>query len=204
MNPLMRRAVLTFSKRNRARKAAWVARFMAENDVRTAIFVGCSPGRNSNEGIVERAVAERADVLAACDVLNSTVPWPFVLADGRAMPFRTSGTDMVLANAVIEHVGGLEDQLKFVAEQTRVGRMWVITTPNRWFPIESHTSVVVRHWSKSWRSGRGEFTRLLSRREFSNLLPPSAVIHGRPWSATFTATYCGDSHPSPAAAHRAQ
>jgi hypothetical protein len=189
MNPLMRRAVLTFSKRNRARKAAWVARFMAEHDVRTAIFVGCSPGTNSNEGIVERAVAQRADVLAACDVLTSIVPWPFVLGDGRAMPFSTGGADMVLANAVIEHVGSLEDQRRFVAEQTRVGRTWVITTPNRWFPIESHTSVLFRHWSTSWRSGRGEFTRLLSRREFSDLLPPGARIHGRPWSATFTATY---------------
>lgn len=189
MNPLMRRAVLSFSKRNRTRKGALIARFMADHDVHTAIFVGCSPGNNSNEGIVERAVAERADVLAACDVLRSVVPWPFALADGRALPFGTACTDMILANAVVEHVGGREDQLRFIAEQTRVARTWVITTPNRWFPVESHTSVVFRHWSRNWRADRHEFTRLLSRREFTDLLPPGAEIHGHPWSATFVATF---------------
>lgn len=185
----MRRAVLAFSKRNRDKKARLIAQFMELHGVRNALFVGCSPGTNPNEGIIEVAVAGRVPIVAACDILLSSVPWPFVLADGRSLPFRANTTDMVLANAVIEHVGGEADQRAFVAEQGRVGRTWVITTPNRWFPIESHTSVVLLHWSARWRARQSDFTRLLSRREFRSLLPPSATVVGRPWSATFTAFF---------------
>ena len=189
---MMRRAVLAFSVRNRTRKAALIARFMDEHAVRSVIFVGCSPGRNPNEAIVESAVARQARVLAACDVIACRgLPWPFLQADGRQLPFAQAAVDMVLANAVVEHVGDRDDQRRFVAEQGRVGRTWVITTPNRWFPVESHTSALFAHWSARWRAGRPEFTRLLSRREFRELLPPEAVVLGRPWSATFVAFYAG-------------
>ena len=197
----MRSAVIGFSKRNRARKARIILEFMAAESVRTAIFVGCSPGSNANEQIVEDAVARSADVLAACDLLVSAGSWPFVLADGRALPFRSKATDLVVANAVIEHVGDEAEQRTFVAEQTRVGRTWVITTPNRWFPVESHTSALLRHYSARWRAEHSQFTRLLSLREFTDLLPDGTVIHGRPWSATFTALY-SDRTASPYAAAR--
>ena len=193
-----RRAVLSFSLRNRHRKAVLVRAFTAEQDVRNVILVGCSPGGNPNELVVENAIAERAEILWACDVLPcADVPWPFRIADGRNLPFDDNHTDMVLANAVIEHVGGLADQATFIAEQTRVAHCWVITTPNRWFPVESHTSVLFRHWSRRWRTSRSEFTRLLSFSEFRELLPPGTVVHGNRLSATFTACYAGP--PPPAA-----
>jgi hypothetical protein len=187
----MRRAVLWFSIRSRRRKARSISHFIADHDLRTAFFVGCSPGTNPNEGIVERAVSERTRVLGACDILWSAPGWPFVLADGRALPLGDGSIDMALANAVIEHVGNEQDQRDFVAEQCRIARAWVITTPNRWFPMESHTATLLRHWSPRWRAGRREFTRLLSLREFRALLPPGTRVDGRPWSATFTAYYAG-------------
>lgn len=113
--------------------------------------------------------------------------YPFQIADARAMPFADDYVDCALANAVIEHVGDEADQRRFVAEHTRVARVWVITTPNRWFPVESHTAAVFRHWSPSWRAGRPEFTRLLSLREFRELVPREARISGHWWSPTFTA-----------------
>jgi trans-aconitate methyltransferase len=186
---LMRRAVLRFSIRSRRRKARVIAGFLERHDLQTSIFIGCSPETNENEGIVERAVAERTKVLASCDVLEARPQWPFVQADARTMPFRDDAADVLLANAVIEHVGDEQDQRRFVAEHLRVGRTWVMTTPNRWFPVESHTAAVLRHWSPRWRAGRGEFTRLLSLREFKALLPPGTEVVGRPWSATFTALY---------------
>lgn len=187
MNRHLRRAVLAFSIRNRKIKAGLVRDFLLRVQAKDAIFVGCSPGTNPNEGIVERAVSERLMVRAACDVLHSEVDWPFVLADGRALPFGTGSCDFILANAVIEHVGDADDQQRFVAEQSRVAKHWVITTPNRWFPVESHTSTILLHWLPSWRRRRPEFTRLLSRREFAALLPAGTEVRGRPWSATFTA-----------------
>jgi len=188
----MRKAVLAASIRNRNRKVAVIGRFMSDNAVRNVVFVGCSPGTNANERIVENAVAERAEVLSACDILDCEVPWPFVQADARDLPFEDGYTDMVLANAIIEHVGDASDQARFVAEQTRVARTWVITTPNRWFPVESHTATVFKHWSSTWRARQPSFTRLLSRSEFRDLLPPGAKIHGRPWAPTFMAFYSKD------------
>lgn len=193
---LRRRAVLAFSIRSRNRKARLVSQWLEQEGLTTSIFVGCSPGTNENEGIVERAVADRTTVLAACDVLRADPPWPFVLADARALPFRDGAADVLVANAVIEHVGGLADQERFVAEHTRVGRSWVITTPNRWFPVESHTAAVMRHWSPRWRAGRDEFTRLMSLGEFKALLPPGTRVVGRPWSATFTALYVAPVAPA--------
>lgn len=191
MNPILRHAVIAFSVRNRRRKAAAIATFMSENRVADVVFVGCGHNSNANERIVEDTVAEHATVLTACDVVEGPPdpPWPYQIADGRDLPFEDGWTDMILANAVIEHVGGLPDQLRFVQEQTRVARTWVITTPNRWFPVESHTAVIGKHWSRRWRTSREEFTRLLSRSEFRDLLPDAAVVVGRPWSATFTAYY---------------
>lgn len=188
MNKLARRAVIRYSMHNRRRKAERITAWMDGRGIRTAAFVGSSPGTNPNEQIVERAIAEHATVVWACDILDSpNCPWPFRLADARDLPEADGSVDMLLANAVIEHVGGEADQRRMVSEMCRVGGSWVMTTPNRWFPVESHTAVAFKHWSKSWRQERREFTRLLSRSEFTALLPPGAEVHGRPWSSTFTA-----------------
>ena len=187
---LVRRGVIAFSIWNRRRKARAIEQYLDARGARNAIFVGCSSGDNPNESVVENAVAAKVDILMACDIEECTgLPWPFVQADGRNLPFPDDYTDLVLANAVIEHVGSLPDQVRFVAEQSRVGRSWVITTPNRWFPVEAHTSAVFRHWSRKWRDSRPEFTRLLSLREFRDLLPEDAYVTGRAWSPTFTAYF---------------
>jgi 2-polyprenyl-3-methyl-5-hydroxy-6-metoxy-1,4-benzoquinol methylase len=118
---------------------------------------------------------------------RGTMPWPFIVADGCQLPYRDRAADLVVSNAVIEHVGQHEEQQRFVAEHLRVGRHCIITTPNRWFPVESHTNAVLRHWSPAWRAARPEFTRLLSKKEFKQLLPAGTKVTGRPWSATFLA-----------------
>jgi 2-polyprenyl-3-methyl-5-hydroxy-6-metoxy-1,4-benzoquinol methylase len=192
MTGVMRRAILAYSARNRRRKAALVQDFIGRHGLRTSMLVGCGGAVNANDRIVEAAVADCTHVQVACDVKapeSSTTPWPFRLADGRDLPFEDQATDFILANAVIEHVGDADEQARFVQEQTRVARAWAITTPNRWFPVESHTSAVLCHWFPAWRERRPEFTRLLSRREFAAILPRGAVVHGRPWSTTFTALF---------------
>ncbi|WP_256793621.1 methyltransferase domain-containing protein [Terrabacter sp. Ter38] len=190
MNRHLRHAVLAFSVRSRTKKARTIRAFMQEVGVSDVIFVGCSPGSNVNEMIVERSVAQQSRVLAAVDVLACpALEWPFVRADGRSLPFADRQTDFIVAQAVIEHVGGIEDQRRFVQEQSRVGRSWVITTPNRWFPMESHTATVLLHWLPQWRRRRSEFTRLLSLSEFKALLPKGTRVVGSPWSSTFLAFY---------------
>ncbi len=70
----------------------------------------------------------------------------FVHADGRNLPFATGAFDVVHSNAVVEHVGPREEQARFIAELVRVGRSVFVTTPNRWFPIETHSRVPLAHW----------------------------------------------------------
>lgn len=71
----------------------------------------------------------------------------FVSADGRSLPFEDQSFDLVHASAVIEHVGTRADQARFLVELWRVARVGVVlTTPNRWFPMELHTSLPLLHW----------------------------------------------------------
>jgi hypothetical protein len=73
----------------------------------------------------------------------------FCRYDGSVFPFRDGAFDWVFSNAVIEHVGGRESQLLFLREMRRVSRHVFFTTPNKYFPVESHTNVMFRHWSSA-------------------------------------------------------
>lgn len=199
LKSFVRKAVLWYSVRNRRRKARhiidWVHGCKAEN----ILLVGtmgdeyAGDANMANAGIVERALAEKFRIKMSINVEPATTSYPFMIADAREMPFPDNYVDFALANAIIEHVGQEAEQRKMVEEMSRVSRTWVITTPNKWFPIESHTSAVFLHWFPSWRKKHeSDFTRLLSRREFRRLLPPGALVQGRPWSPTFTAYFAKD------------
>jgi len=63
-----------------------------------------------------------------------------MVGDGCCLPFADRSFDWVFSNAVIEHVGGVEEQRKFASEICRVARCgYFVTTPNKFFPIEPHT-----------------------------------------------------------------
>lgn len=83
----------------------------------------------------------------------------YVQADGRSLPFENGSFDIVHSSAVIEHVGNRQQQQAFVAELHRVARRAVcFTTPNRWFPVEVHTSIPLLHWLPA-----GLYRRILRR-----------------------------------------
>lgn len=177
-----------FSLWNRRRKAAFIASYLTQHGLKSLLFVGAGRGAGDpTADAVERSISHLATTIVALNVQPTASAWPFVCADGRFLPFRDGSFDLVLSNAVVEHVGGLTDQHQFVAEHVRVGRRWVMTTPNRWFPVESHTLVLIKHWFPYWRRRQDVFTRLLSRREFAELLPKGTRLQGSGWSPTFTA-----------------
>lgn len=188
---IVRPAVVWYSTRNRRAKGEAISQWMTEHDCQTLLMIGALNLNKSrpNEGIVEDAVMTGRQVVMGINIVPYDTPYPFQVADGCDMPFEDDYVDFALANAIIEHVGDEQRQRALVSEATRVARCWVITTPNKWFPIESHTSSLFVHWFPAWRKGRREFTRLLSLREFKALLPPGALVVGRPWSATFSAYY---------------
>jgi hypothetical protein len=203
---VLRRAVRPFVERfsvwSRRRKADLIAAWMEEHGCRTVLLVGDTGARTkaANEAIVEQMLATRFEIVMGVNVDKPRdTPYPFQVADGRDMPFEDRFVDFALSSAIIEHVGDEADQRRFVVEQGRVARCWAITTPNRWFPVESHTAAVFAHYSPKWRAGRKEFTRLLSLGEFRDLLPPGTTLVGKPWSATFIAFHDGGPAPKPSA-----
>jgi hypothetical protein len=190
------KAVLAYSVRNRHRKADRILALMQDRRAESVLLVGAAGDEHDGDpnmihsGIIERRITESYSVKMAINIEPIVASYPFMIADACEMPFEDDYGDFAVANAIIEHVGSEADQRRMVNEMTRVARAWVITTPNKWFPVEAHTHAVFLHWFPSWRKKHySEFTRLLSRREFRALLPPGAKLSGMPWSPTFFASY---------------
>ena len=105
---------------------------------------------------------------------------------GDIFPFRTKEFSVVISNAVIEHVGGYDDQVQFVRELNRVGHRFYFTTPAKEFPLEIHTNLPFVHWfskpicdrlltcfGRKWASG--DFMNLLSRRSLRKILEGAGI-----------------------------
>ncbi|KAB7751639.1 class I SAM-dependent methyltransferase [Mycolicibacterium mucogenicum] len=188
----VRKAIVAYSLRNRRKKTDFILAFLAEHDVNDVLLVGATGDEHgqANSGVIESFIAARYLVKMGINIEPANTTYPFMIADARDMPFEANYVDFALANAIIEHVGHEPEQRRMVEEMSRVARTWIVTTPNKWFPVESHTSTLFLHWFPAWRRGREtDFTRLLSRREFRALLPDDAKISGSPFSPTFIACY---------------
>ena len=65
-----------------------------------------------------------------------------IVGDARNMrEFKDQEFEVVFSNAVIEHVGNFEQQRKMAEEVRRVGKRYIVQTPNRYFPIEPHVLI---------------------------------------------------------------
>lgn len=108
----------------------------------------------------------------------------FEQADGRDLPFPDDKYDVVHSNAVVEHVGHYDQQQRFINELCRVAHSGFVTTPSRWFPIETHTRVPFLHWLPrplmlAALKAVGRYDDgfwLLSRHQFVALFPPTVSV----------------------------
>lgn len=56
-------------------------------------------------------------------------------------------SDLVISNATIEHVGNLQHQIKMMQNIIKLTKkIFIISTPNRYFPIEFHTKIPLIHF----------------------------------------------------------
>jgi 2-polyprenyl-3-methyl-5-hydroxy-6-metoxy-1,4-benzoquinol methylase len=140
-------------------------------------------------GVGDTGFLTEAGVAATHNFFEAMYPWPaqitavsevplphfaeafpairHVTADGRALPFDDDSFDVAFSNAVVEHVGGIEDQRRFVHELCRVAPNVFVSTPNRWFPVETHTLLPLVHWLP--RGPRDRVLRALGQRRWIDL-----------------------------------
>ena len=56
-------------------------------------------------------------------------------------------SDLVVSNATIEHVGNTLNQKKMLENVIKLTKkIFVLTTPNKFYPIELHTKIPLIHW----------------------------------------------------------
>jgi hypothetical protein len=104
-----------------------------------------------------------------------------------AFPFPDDSFDIVTSNAVLEHVGSVENQRDFIAELMRVARRAFITVPHRFFPVEHHTGIPLLHYHDASFGlackvcNKGEWAEqsnliLMSRSHFRELWPEDVAV----------------------------
>ncbi len=69
------------------------------------------------------------------------------IAPNEPLPFPDDAFEVSTANAVLEHVGSIDNQRRFVDEMVRVARKAFITVPHRFFPVEHHTKTPLLHFT---------------------------------------------------------
>ena len=188
---------------NRKRKLARFLEELQPGPETTIVDVGVGdtgfdtePGVALSHNFFEAMYPWPERITAVSDVPLPTFAQEFpqiapVTASGTNLPFGDDSFDIAFSNAVLEHVGGREEQRRFVHELCRVAPKVFVSTPNRRFPLEVHTLVPFLHWLPrsardrafaALRRDAWEGVELLNRRELLELFPPGAharVIESR-------------------------
>jgi 2-polyprenyl-3-methyl-5-hydroxy-6-metoxy-1,4-benzoquinol methylase len=138
-------------------------------------------------------------ILDVYDHANKAEWATYVVGDGCRTQFASGSFDIVFSNSVIEHVGGMERQRAFAAECMRCGRAFFVQTPNKWFPLDTHTLAPFIHWLPQrifrkllrftprflfFKPDPGDLAdfsnmHLLTKREMQELFPGAEIIEER-------------------------
>lgn len=88
-------------------------------------------------------------------------------------------SDLVISSATIEHVGSFENQKKMIGNIIKLtNKFFLITTPNRFFPVDFHTKIPLIHMFP--KSVHRRILKLLGLRDYAkeenlNLLDLSTI-----------------------------
>ncbi len=199
------------SRRSRSHKLQMIRALLPAGTTILAVGVecdgghaaGCSDtGNHIERGLLRAGYAVTAVAYHAAPTSLRDDGAVLVGGDGTQLPFVDGAFDVVLSNAVIEHIGGPEEARRFLAESKRVARAHVIhATPNRWFPVETHTRRPFVHWlprrlhssffaqNTNYRWANGDW--LFSRRELLALSPGGRLMDSWPrlWPISLVAIW---------------
>lgn len=101
----------------------------------------------TGSGDIARNLSQTAEVIA-CDIVDQRSGRdgpPFVLSD-QALPFADAGFDLVISNHVIEHTADPALHLSEIQRVLRPGGIVYLATPNRLWPREFHTRLLLLHY----------------------------------------------------------
>jgi hypothetical protein len=119
----------------------------------TIVDIGVSTDENDASNFLEKLYPHQQMITCAGLGDGQAVTQAFPRASfrqiepGRPLPFGDRAFDIAYSNAVLEHVGGRDERHSFVSEALRVARNVFIAVPNRWFPVEHHTSLPFLHYA---------------------------------------------------------
>tara|TARA_B100000900_G_C20588656_1_gene720693 strand:- start:1241 stop:1909 length:669 start_codon:yes stop_codon:yes gene_type:complete len=112
--------------------------------------------------------------------------------------FKNQSFDIVHSNSVIEHLHNLKNQKKMASEAVRVGKKYIIQTPNKYFFVEPHYLIPffqfipnsikfqiltktkisrLKKWDKKFAKQYIEEINLLSLNELKKLFPNSHIYY---------------------------
>jgi hypothetical protein len=125
---------------------------LAPSETDTILDVGISENDHISSNYLEKTWPHPRSIIAMgiepYPSLKAAFPAITLLCgDARALPLADESVDFVYSHAVIEHLGSRENQARFLAEAFRVCRKGLmVTTPNRWHPIETHIGLPLLHY----------------------------------------------------------
>ena len=181
---MIERAAAAASLRSRRHKLKLFLDFVQPTAETTVVDVGVADapfGEGDGQALTHNFFEalypwpERITAVGNVPLANFTKAFPqipTVVADGRVLPFEDQEFDVAFSNAVVEHVGGRDDQERFCHELARVASRVFVTTPNRRFPIDPHTLLPFAHWLPDGRRPHAlDGVRPLTARELRSLFP---------------------------------
>ena len=190
----MKKLVNKISQYNRRRKYKYFLDAFSPNATTTILDIGFTNNDYSEEAnFLEKHYPYLDNITALSiesesdDIFKKLFPQiKVVLYDGSNFPFQDSFFDIGWSNAVIEHVGNRDNQIRFIKEMVRTCKKVFFTTPNRKFPFDLHSKFPFIHWlpkkysdrlfiffGKQWVSGN--YMNLLTKKDIVSICKEADV-----------------------------
>ena len=123
------------------------------NNDKSILDIGTTPSLDEEQNVILTKTINNKNITCIsnqdCKILSQKYPHikEFVIGNAIKMNFQNDTFDIVHTNATIEHVGSYQNQISLIKETVRVSKKYVfIQTPNRFYPIDFHTTLPLIHW----------------------------------------------------------